>query len=362
MNCFRGKRNETDDNRKYSEAIRKFSLTTFGHSPRCYKYIREKFKNTLPHPRTLIKWYSNSDSKAEPGILDEAMKTLQSSADELAKEGKPLLASLSFDEMSTKRHVQYDHGEKRWLGYIHYGKTLDNGKIPVANNVLVYMVTVLNHKISIPVAYYPITSLDANEKKILLVELLTVLHQFGVRVINVTFDGLKSNKLMCKLLGASIDDPNNLNPFFHHPVDDSLVCIMLDNCHMLKLLRNYLGDTKRINDSLRGPIEWKYFELLEKLRVNSKFVTHRFNKRHLQFDRNRMNVRLAAQTLSKSVAASMAHLMESGHEEFQNANSTIHFTQQVNCLFDIMNTKRIRGDGSDFRSPLNENNAKGAIS
>lgn len=354
MNCFRRKRNETDDNRKYSEAIRTFSLTAFGHSPRCYKYIREKFDNTLPHPRTLTKWYSNSDCNAEPGILHESLQALASKANDLAEEGKPLLASLCFDEMAIRQHIQYDHGQKKWFGYIQYGKTDEDGKVPIAKNILVYMVTF--ESVSIPIAYYAITSLDACEKKILLIEILTVLHQIGVKVINLTFDGLKSNKAMCELLGASLD-PDDPYPFFEHPVDGSLICLMLDNCHMLKLLRNSLGDLKTINDSARGKIEWKYFESLEFLRVNSKFVVTSLTKRHIQFDRNRMNVRLAAQTLSNSVAAAMSHLMESGNAEFKDAKPTIHFVEQVNTLFDIMNTKRIRGNGYDFRSALNPNNA-----
>lgn len=356
LNCFRQKRNSTTDNRKYSETIRKFSLTVFCHSPRCYKYIREKFQNTLPHPRTLTKWYSQSDCHGEPGILTEAVKTLQSAAAQLAKEGKQLLASLAFDEMAIRRHVQYDHQKKEWLGYIRYGRRSDDGSVPIAKNVLVFMITILNSNISIPVAYFPITSLDAIEKRDLLIEILTGFHRIGVKVVNVTFDGLKSNRAMCELLGVSFD-PKNIIPFFHHPVDDSLVCIMLDNCHMLKLLRNLLGDRKKINDRLRSPIEWKYFELLETCRVNSKFVTHRLNKRHLQYNRNRMNVWLAAETLSTSVASSMSHLMESGDTNFQNAESTIHFIKQINDLFDVMNTKKIRVSGSVFRSALNVNNA-----
>lgn len=276
MNCFRRKKNETNDNRQYGIPIRKFALTLFAHSPKAYKYVREKFSNTLPHPRTMKKWYSQSDCNGEVGILPEALKTLQNASAELAKNGKTLLASLAFDEMAIRRHIQYDHQKKEFLGFSQYGNLNKDGKASVSNNVLVFMVTVLNYQLSIPVAYYPITSLTCYEKRDLLVEILTSLHDNGVKIINVTFDGLASNPSTCELLGASFD-PKNIVPCFPLPVDDYPVYILLDSCHMLKLLRNALGDLKTINDPTRGSILWKHFEELESFRVNNKFVTHHQN-------------------------------------------------------------------------------------
>lgn len=355
MNCFRRKKNETNDNRQYGIPIRKFALTLFAHSPKAYRYVREKFSNTLPHPRTMKKWYSQSDCNGEVGILPEALKTLQNASAELAKNGKTLLASLAFDEMAIRRHIQYDHQKKEFLGFSQYGNLNKDGKASVSNNVLVFMVTVLNYQLSIPVAYYPITSLTCYEKRDLLVEILTSLHDNGVKIINVTFDGLASNPSTCELLGASFD-PKNIVPCFPHPVDDYPVYILLDSCHMLKLLRNALGDLKTINDPTRGSILWKHFEELESFRVNNKFVTHHITKRHIQYQQNKMNVRLAAQLFSNSSATSMSYLKNSGVKSFKDADSTIYFTSQIDRLFDITNTRKIRGDGSDFKSALNANN------
>lgn len=353
---FRGKRNNTTDNRRYSIPVRKFALTLFYHSPRAYKYVREKFANTLPCPRTLTKWYAQSDCNEENGILSDALKTLQSAAAELKKDGKTLLGSLAFDETFIRRHIQYDHQKKQWLGYSQYGKIGKDGSVPIANNILVFMVTALNHRISIPVAYIPIVSLDAIDKRDLLRDILTTLHNVGVKIINITFDGLLANRKACEILGASFE-PTNIVPFFPHPVDGCNVYIMLDACHMLKLIRNALGDLKCINDRSRGPIEWKYFEQLEIYRVKSNFVTHRLNKRHLQYDRNRMNVRLAVETFSNSVACSMRHLLDSGVEDFKNSSSTIYLIEKMNTVFDTMNTKEIRNNASIFKSSLNPNNA-----
>lgn len=213
--------------------------------------------------------------------------------------------------------------------------------MPIANNVLVFMLTCLNNATSIPIAYFPITSLDGVEKKDILVRILSDLSKIGVKVTNVTFDGLDINRVACEILGASFD-PRNPIPFFPHPVDGSKVYIILDPCHMLKLVRNALGDLSRMVHPCHGAIERKYFEKLETYRERNKFVTHRMNKRHMQYARNRMNVRLATQTLSRSVSASMQHLMEIGDPAFVNSSATIHFTKSINVSRLVVRISKIR--------------------
>lgn len=195
MNCFRGRKNESEDNRSYSPTIREFALTMYCHSPRCYKYVREKFNKTLPHTTTLRKWYATSDIKCEPGILHEAIKTLQSFNNQLKATGKRLLVPLAFDEIAIKQHIQWLHGQKMFSGC---GK-----EMKFAKDVLVFMATVLNDTelcTSIPVAYYCIASLNANQKAEILNEVLTTLNKAGIKVANIVFDGLPANLSMCGLL------------------------------------------------------------------------------------------------------------------------------------------------------------------
>lgn len=337
--------------------MRKFSITLSIYSPRSYRYVRQKFENTLPHPKTIANWFAASDCNGEPGILTEAFKTIQNLANITAKTNKPLLGSLAFDEVAIRRHVQFDHQKKKWYGYIDQGKADDDGNLPIANNSLFFMLSILNLNVSIPIAYYNIKALDGYEKKNLLMNILDALYTAGVIVTNITFDGLSSNKLLCELLGVSFD-LNNPKPYFIHPLSNRKIYIILDPCHMLKLLRNSLGDLNTITDPVRGKIEWVYFIRLEAARVMHKLVTHRLNKRHIQYKRNKMNVRLAAQTLSRSVASSMRALKAMGESNFTNSESTSYFAEQINDLFDTMNTKDLRNDGSGFKSALNVKNAE----
>lgn len=355
MNCFRGRKNETSDNRWYSRVIRTFALTLFIISPAAFRYVRDKFNKTLPCPSTFRKWYAESNLKCSPGILIEAMKTLKGMVDEANQTGRKIFVSLSFDEMAIRRHVQWLHEKKVWSGYIHVGKCLQNNKLPIASNVLVFMATILESNVSIPVAYYPIISLDSNEKREVLMEVVKELTKIGVGITNIVFDGLQTNFSMVHALGCSFSS-ENFKTFFVNPYNNSKIYVLLDACHMLKLIRNALGDLKSITDPIHGKIQWLFFERLEKFRTVSKFVTHRFNKRHIQYFRNRMNVRLATQTFSNAVATSMLHLLKIGVQQFQYCSATIKFILKMNTIFDIMNTKRVDAE-QNFKSALNADNA-----
>lgn len=325
------------------------------HSPAAYRYLRSKFNNTLPCKSTLCNWFSQSNLQCLPGILPEAIQSLKSLVEKSREKDEKIYASLAFDEVYIRKHIQWVHENKTWFGYITHGELNDQKKLPIANQILLFMVTIAGQCVSIPVAYYAISKLNADEKLLILLKVLYELTVIGVKVINITFDGLPANLAVCEKLGCSfnINDPK---PFFINPTDGSKVFIIFDPCHMLKLMRNALGDLGYITDPKCGRIQWSYFESLESFRVQSKFVTHRFTKRHVQYRRNRMNVRLAAQTFSNGVATSFSHLLVTGHRAFQGCEATISFVEKLNKLFDIMNTKRVN-NGRIFKSALNPNNA-----
>lgn len=321
------------------------------HSPAAYRYLRDKFDKNLPCESTFCKWFSESNLKCSPGILSEAIQSLQGVVEKAKSEDKEIFGSLSFDEISIRKHIQWIHESKRWSGFITHGQLTDQSKLPVANNILVFMITIPEMCVSIPVAYYAINKLNADEKMILLQNVLPELTRIGLKITNITFDGLAANLSLCRKLGCSFD-LENPKSYFINEFDDSKIFILLDPCHMLKLLRNSLGDLDCIDDPQLGQIKWSYFVSLERFRENSKFVTHRFTKKH----RNRMNVRLAAQTFSIAVATSMTHLLQTGKSEFQGCESTINFISKTDKMFNIMNTERIENN-CVFKSALNQNNA-----
>lgn len=94
-----------------------------------------------------------------------------------------------------------------------------------------------------------------------------------------------------------------------NPMATCCVCLTYTlhvNLHMLKLMRNCLGNREILFTSDEKKIEWKYFVRLVKLQLENNInFGNKLTKTHLQFEDKKMNVRIAAETLSDSTADSM---------------------------------------------------------
>ncbi len=122
-------------------------------------------------------------------------------------------------------------------------------------------------------------------------------------VASFTFDGPSCHFAMSSDLGANSTSAN-LKPYFPHLVKpDKKVHILLDVCHMLKLVRNTLGDGGIIVDGCGKKIFWKYFDYLHKLQDNEGLrLGNKLKTPHIRLRQQKMKVNLAAQTFSSSVA------------------------------------------------------------
>lgn len=321
---------------QYRKSVRSFAATLRFYSPRAYNYVRNKFNLHLPHDTTLRKWYANLTFDGRPGISQESLNAIKLMVVEMRNQNEQLYCSLCWDEMSIRRHVQWVNSEKKFKGYISYGRKDPDGKLPVARNALVFLLNGHNTSIAIPVAHHFITTLKADEKAVLVGDVVSAISAVGAKIINVTFDGLSTNLPACEILGASFD-LKDMKPYIRNPYDGTNIHVILDASHMVKLLRNYFA-SRTIYDSDKKKIQFKYIERLESYRIKHNFITHKLTKRHIQWDKAKMNVKLAVQTLSNSVAESMLYLREQGCEDFEDCLPTVNFIKKVNVLFDIFNS------------------------
>lgn len=300
---------------KYPESVRQFALSLHYHSPRGYEYVRDVFDKNLPSSSTIKNWYSNSDTNSEPGICKKSMSILKKQADRLAAKGEKLICALKFDEMSIRKHVQWieRNGFGKYSGYISYG-SLDCPILPVANQAIVFLINGINEHIQLPVAYHFITTLDYKQRSELLKDIVEALTDCGIEIASVTFDGWKSNFTMCKNLGAKFEFlSSNVATYFENPTTKDKIRFIYDNSHMLKLVRNNLAKKGVLFDQNGDRIEWQYFIRLEEYAREKGFrFTHKLTKKHILYYKNSMNVRLAVETLSESVATSMEYLMQEG--------------------------------------------------
>lgn len=291
---MRNKEKGNLSHKEYPPELRMFSITLHFYSPKAYNYVREVFKCALPHPKTIKNWYTSVNG--EPGFIREAFEALKAKAEIMKKNNQPCLTSLLADEISIMKRVELCGN--RYRGLVDMGFDIQADDAPECTEALVFMVNSLNSNFKIPIAYFLIKSLSADERKNLIEDAITRLYECGVRVVCLTTDGPSYNKSMMKKFGADLDylEPK---PYFTHPSNPSLrIYTMLDACHMLKLVRNILGSEKQLYTS-DGVVKWIYIERLHDIQLQEGFkLGNKLSKSHIEFAKQKMKVKLAAQTLS----------------------------------------------------------------
>ena len=74
---------------------------------------------------------------------------------------------------------------------------------------------------------------------------------------------------------------------------------------------------------------------------------------HSAWYKKKMNVKLAAQLLSESVASSLQFCLNEKLPGFEGCESTIKFIRIFNNLFDILNSRNLKS--TEYKNPLQKN-------
>lgn len=279
----------------YEPELRIFALTLHFYSPRAYTYVRKKFNTALPHPKTICKWYKSVNG--EPGFNKEALESIKTRAEQV---DYPLYGALIFDEMAIRQHIEYDG--KKYSGYVDLGSEINCDSGTIAKEALVFLVNCINGSWKIPIGFFLIAGISAEQKANLVRQALILLSKHNINIVSVTFDGATANLSMASILGCNFNIAS-FQTYFLHPTTEKHVTVFLDPCHCLKILRNYLGDHKIIIDDNEDTIQWDFFKKLHNLQ--EKEYLHLGNKlraRHIEYYKQKMKVKLAAQLFSASVA------------------------------------------------------------
>lgn len=337
-------------NSKYSPALRKFALCLHYISPKAYNFVRNSFNSCLPHPSTLRSWYKSFDGS--PGFTDESLECIKL----LVKraKGKTIYCALSLDEMAIRKHVQWDG--KQCVGLVNFGEVLDGDNVAVAREALVFMVTAVNDSWKIPVGYFLVDGCTGAQKANLVKQCVELLISCGVNIISLTFDGCPANFSMAKCLDCLLDplDLSNLKTSF--TIQNQEISIFPDPAHMLKLVRNTLGEKKELTNLNGQKISWQFIVNLHNLQNNEGLhLANRLRSQHINFAKQIMKVKLAAQTFSYSVAESI-ELCRKDLEiaDFVDSEATVEFIKKNNSIFDILNSRNFHTFG--FKKPMNDKN------
>ena len=174
-----------------------------------------------------------------------------------------ILCSLIFDEMAIRKYVQWNG--KEIVGFIDLGNGVDDNSLPVASEVLMFIIVPLDAGWKISIPYFLIDGLTADVKCNLLLEDITRLYAVNVRVASVVCDGPATNFSVASKLGASIA-VNDIRPYFRHPNNgDWKVYMIFDAAHMLKLTRNTLQKKSILVNKAGKQIRWDYIVQLHEL-------------------------------------------------------------------------------------------------
>lgn len=121
-----------------TQKFKKFALTLhFRH--RCYNDIKTKCF-VLSLPRILRGWYQSVNCK--PSITKEAIDNIKT----VAEEKEDCIIALMFDEMSIRKHIEFDGPVGKSL----HGDHVDKAKEPL----VIIMAVTINYFWKIPIEYF----------------------------------------------------------------------------------------------------------------------------------------------------------------------------------------------------------------
>jgi DNA transposase THAP9 len=182
-----------------------------------------------------------------------------------------------------------------------------------------------------------------------------------MEIISLTFDGDPANIKAVEHLGAKFSPNNDMRPFILNPGTKKKIAIFLDMSHCIKLVRNKIYKHQQLythEDVItkkKDIIDWKYFKDLEALQTEKGIhLANKLALKHIDFQPNKMKVKLATQLMSESVASSLEYL-GTNDENFVDSGATSNFCRIFNNIFDIFNSRSTKQQY--FKAPLSKKNA-----
>lgn len=163
--------------------------------------------------------------------------------------------------MSIRQMTTWVHHEERFVGYADLGGGLEDCD-KIAKNALVIMAVGLKKRWKAPISFHFTAGLNAETQMVLIKQAISALEDIGIRVVCLVMDGLSTNQATLNLLGCDF----NRNIFHFSSETGNKISCMLDQVHMIKVLRNLWAEVRIIVGS-HGTAKWQHIEELIKLQV-----------------------------------------------------------------------------------------------
>ena len=313
--------------RRYCSDAKLLALSLYSYGPKAYRFLSQMF--ALPSRSTLSVWLQSL--QIMPGFSRELLQAIAYKCRCLQPRDR--VCVLMIDEMSLKRFLSYDRCNDLVVGYEDYGVGYDRKKLEVTS-ALVFMVRGLALNWKQPVGYV-LTQSACNGQTVftLLCECLDILFDIGLDVKVIISDQGSNFTQMTGRLGVTIE-----KPFFTHA--GRVYFYMYDPPHLLKSVRNNLFKYTVCFDDQKAA-RWADIAHFHKIDQKQRFrLAPKLTNRHVELPAfSKMKVKLAAQVISRSVAAALeTHSRVIG----TSASETAEFLAKFNDIFDCMNSSQVR--------------------
>ena len=289
----------------YTDQLKQFAMTLHYYSPKAYDFVCKILM--LPHPASIRCWAASVDCNA--GYLMDVIKLIGQTAEKNKWMSDVVLV---LDAMALHKGTIWDPKSKQYVGTVDYGTAMPEVPDDLATEALVFMIVGVNGHFKHPIAYALQDKCTGSVQAQLIKDCIGLLQDVGLNVLAVVFDGCFTNQTTLRLLGCKMDVLDT-KPWFTLPHrSESKIYVVLDICHMIKLMRNLWGTFKVICHEQNGKlekIEWRYLEELHRLQQEIGFnFANKLKQTHMSWTKHKMNVKLAAQTFSNSVAVAIEYL------------------------------------------------------
>lgn len=318
--------------RRYSKPTRRFALSIYFRNKRTYTYLAKIF--ALPS-RTMLQNYVSSFNIGA-GWNSFAFSALKEKLEDLDQ--KDRVCCVSLDAMDISKGINYNTRKDKFDGFedlASYGCTKR-----VAKQALVFMVQGVASKFKQVVGYFLFSSMMTSDAvKPMLIDCISKLKDIGVIPKVLVCDQGGPHRGLFRKLGATVTKP--YFEHFHNSTKTRLYTLW-DAPHLMKSIRNNLLNYDFLVGGAR--VSWKPIEFVhaqqegdpKELRMVPKLTSKHVKPSNME----RMRVPLAAQVLSKTMAAALKTIAEHMQDDANAAIflNTSDFISKMDRLFDIFNS------------------------
>ena len=312
--------------RRWDDETKLLALSLYYKSPQAYRLLAKLF--VLPCKASLCNWVR--DFSVGVGFSDAIMTVMQEKVAALSPDNRCCI--LLLDEMMLRRGLTYDRRFDRIIGYEDLGANCQSNAL--ASSCLCFMVRGLRDNWKQPFAFmFSSSAVKADKVQSLLLDCLSQLHAIGLNVKAVISDQGSNFVAAYKNMGVTVTEP-------FIKVNDKTVFVFYDPCHLLKSARNVLE--RNTVHSGKNVATWEHITSLYSLDARRNYrLAPRLSSQHVHLTSfSKMRVKLAAQTLSHSVAAAIETNC-SFDSLTPLAMGTAEYAKKFDTLFDCFNSSEV---------------------